>query len=136
LVFWFFCCCCFVFCFFFWDKVSWTICLGQASNCDSPDLCLLSSWDYRCEPLAPGKACWLLNKQTLPWTELKLTLEDFPAGVLAWSSAAGPGLCSSQGGQAPAVLVTFGNLWGMQILRPHSDLLNRKATNRDQQSLC
>jgi hypothetical protein len=27
--------------------VSQTICLGLALNCDPPDLCLLSSWDYR-----------------------------------------------------------------------------------------
>jgi hypothetical protein len=26
-----------------------------ASNHDPPDLCLLSSWDYGREPLAPGK---------------------------------------------------------------------------------
>jgi hypothetical protein len=29
---------------------------GLASNHDPPDFCLLSSWDYRCEPLAPGLA--------------------------------------------------------------------------------
>jgi hypothetical protein len=38
----------------FWDRVSWTICLGLAWNHDPSDLCLLSSWDYRCEPLAPS----------------------------------------------------------------------------------
>jgi hypothetical protein len=27
---------------------------GLALNRDPPDLCLLSSWDYRREPLAPG----------------------------------------------------------------------------------
>jgi hypothetical protein len=27
---------------------------GLASNCDPPDLCLLSSCDYRYEPLVPG----------------------------------------------------------------------------------
>jgi hypothetical protein len=35
----------------FQDRVLWTICLGLASNHDPPDLCLLSSWDYRREPL-------------------------------------------------------------------------------------
>jgi hypothetical protein len=25
-----------------------------ASNCDPPDLCLLSNKDYKCEPPAPG----------------------------------------------------------------------------------
>jgi hypothetical protein len=28
---------------------------GLASNCDPPDLCLLSSYDYRCEPLVPAQ---------------------------------------------------------------------------------
>jgi hypothetical protein len=28
---------------------------GLASNLDPPDLCLLSSWDYRREPLPPAK---------------------------------------------------------------------------------
>jgi hypothetical protein len=32
-----------------------TICLGLALNCDPPDLCLLCSYVYRCEPPAPGK---------------------------------------------------------------------------------
>jgi hypothetical protein len=34
-----------------------TILLRLASNFDLPDLCLLSSWDYRHEPLAPGLQC-------------------------------------------------------------------------------
>jgi hypothetical protein len=34
--------------------VSWTICLRLALNHDPPDLCLLSSWDYRREPPAPS----------------------------------------------------------------------------------
>jgi hypothetical protein len=34
---------------FFRDRVLWTICLGLTLNHDLPDICLLSSWDYRCE---------------------------------------------------------------------------------------
>jgi hypothetical protein len=30
---------------------------GLASNHNPPDLCLLSSWDYRREPLAPSFIC-------------------------------------------------------------------------------
>jgi hypothetical protein len=43
-----------VFCRFFQDRVSQTICLMLASNCNLPALCLLSSWEYSHEPLAPG----------------------------------------------------------------------------------
>jgi hypothetical protein len=32
---------------------------GLASNGNPPDLCVLGSWDYRYEPLAPG---WVLKK--------------------------------------------------------------------------
>jgi hypothetical protein len=39
---------------FFRNRVSQTICLVLALNCDPPDLCLLGSQDYRHEPLAPG----------------------------------------------------------------------------------
>jgi hypothetical protein len=35
---------------------------GLASNCDPPDLCLLSSWDYRHEPLAPSSSSLFLNE--------------------------------------------------------------------------
>jgi hypothetical protein len=38
----------------FWDRFSWTILPGLASNHDPPDLCPLSSWNYRREPLAPS----------------------------------------------------------------------------------
>jgi hypothetical protein len=39
---------------YFRDRVSRTICLGFTSNHDPPDLCLLSSQDYKREPLTPG----------------------------------------------------------------------------------
>jgi hypothetical protein len=44
-----------LFCDGFFNSISRTICPGLASNLDPPDLCLLSSRDYRCEPPAPSK---------------------------------------------------------------------------------
>jgi hypothetical protein len=38
---------------------------GLASNCNPPDLCLLSSWDYRSEPQAPGPSL-TLNERPQP----------------------------------------------------------------------
>jgi hypothetical protein len=35
---------------------------GLALNSDPPDLCLLSSWDYRDEPPAPGLLQIFLKK--------------------------------------------------------------------------
>jgi hypothetical protein len=39
---------------FFWDRVLQSIGPRLASNLNPPDLCLLSSYDYRREPLIPG----------------------------------------------------------------------------------
>jgi hypothetical protein len=38
---------------FFWDKVLQNYLPGLALNLNPPDLCLLSSWYYRCEPSLP-----------------------------------------------------------------------------------
>jgi hypothetical protein len=38
---------------------------GLSLNCNPPDFCLLSSWDYRCEPLVPSQA-WFLKVILLP----------------------------------------------------------------------
>jgi hypothetical protein len=35
----------------FWNRVSRSICPGLALNHDFPDLCLLSNYDYRHEPV-------------------------------------------------------------------------------------
>jgi hypothetical protein len=37
-----------------WDRDLTYFLLRLALNCDPPDLCLLSSWDYRVELLYPG----------------------------------------------------------------------------------
>jgi hypothetical protein len=38
-----------------------------ASNCDPPNLCLPSGWDYRCEPQTPSKLLFLyLKKGMMP----------------------------------------------------------------------
>jgi hypothetical protein len=38
---------------YFPNMVSWTICIGPASNSDPPDLCLQRSQDYRHETPVP-----------------------------------------------------------------------------------
>jgi hypothetical protein len=43
---------------------------GLASNHDPPDLCLLSSQDYRQQPLAPG-CVWVLCEEC-PWIFLNV----------------------------------------------------------------
>jgi hypothetical protein len=50
---------------------------GLALNCDPPDLCLLSSQDYRCEPLVPGPSL-LLNLRILPLA--------ISSDVLSWAT--------------------------------------------------
>jgi hypothetical protein len=35
----------------FWERILWAVCQGWLWT---PDLCLLSSKDYKCEPLVPG----------------------------------------------------------------------------------
>jgi hypothetical protein len=51
----------------FRDRVSWSICPGLASNCDPPHLCLLSSEDYRREPLAPSPGFNLTTNLQMWW---------------------------------------------------------------------
>jgi hypothetical protein len=41
----------------FRDRVSVNYLPGLASNCDPPDLCLLSSWDYRHFFVCPFSSC-------------------------------------------------------------------------------
>jgi hypothetical protein len=57
---------------YFPDKVLWTICLGLALKHDPPDLCLLSSLDYRREPQVPGFSLitvkhWVHVKMKIFW---------------------------------------------------------------------
>jgi hypothetical protein len=62
----------------FWDRVSRTICLGLALNYDPPDLCLLSSWDYRREPV-PGSEYdfWTMLYNLSVHTRMNQALEWF-----------------------------------------------------------
>jgi hypothetical protein len=79
---------------FFGDRVSQTICQGLVSNCYPLDLCLLSHWDYRCEPLVPGsplsffRAFLLSNSYSSFWCQV------FPLGRLHGSSVLSWGLSS------------------------------------------
>jgi hypothetical protein len=52
----------------FWDRVSRNYFPSLASNFDPPFLCLLSSWDYRHEPLAPGN---FLDECHSDWGEVE-----------------------------------------------------------------
>jgi hypothetical protein len=53
-----------------WAGVLWNYFPGLASNWDPPDLCLLSSYDYRHEPSMPGfyYAYRLLSFLRYPWS--------------------------------------------------------------------
>jgi hypothetical protein len=58
---------------FFEDRVLQTICPGLSSNGDPPDLCLLSCWDHRREPLASSLNDFeVLNKQKVSRTLVDL----------------------------------------------------------------
>jgi hypothetical protein len=68
---------------YFKDRVSWNYLPRLALNHDLPDLCLLSSKDYRSESLAPG-SFWLTSKRQL-WAFL-LNSVFGEAMLLAWHS--------------------------------------------------
>jgi hypothetical protein len=65
-----------------WDGVSLNILPRQTSNCNPPNLCLLSFWDYSCESLHLANR-WVLREHKL----------------------------SAQSNMAPK-LVTLTNFWG------------------------
>jgi hypothetical protein len=74
----------------FRDSVSCTIYPGLALNCDPFDLCLLRSYDYRCEPLAPGYVFFLPSflpsfiPPSLPPSLLPSFLPSFLSVFLSW----------------------------------------------------
>jgi hypothetical protein len=63
-----------------------TVCPGLALNLNPPDLCLLSSWDYRCETPAPDLPtisegwCAMQNKSNFPTAGQKLSHLRKPGG--------------------------------------------------------
>jgi hypothetical protein len=56
--------------------LSWGLvnCLLGGLYCDPPDLCLLSSWDYRCEPSVPS---------SLLYSDININITDIQAGDIA-----------------------------------------------------
>jgi hypothetical protein len=77
--------------------VSQTILLGLASNRDPPDLCLLSSKDYKHEPLSPGLLTVFEERHGMAgWCHLKAKLilltdgavfSERDVGVCCWYQA-------------------------------------------------
>jgi hypothetical protein len=79
---------------FFQDRVLRNYLPRLASNHDPPGLCLLSSWDYRCEPLAPGEDSRNLEAASfcsVPLSSLLTKLSIMPTSWEVMSQCHGQG---------------------------------------------
>jgi hypothetical protein len=81
--------------------VSQTICWGLASNRDPPDVCLLSSWDYRREPPRPALHGLSFTARNAPATAFYVEVRPSAAHAgkqpgLSWGCASVSPLCEEE----------------------------------------